>query len=262
MQQEERKKILEKIRKLLKLQDSANKVGSKGEAYAAAQGVHRLLTQYNLCLSDIQDLDGEEEVNLKITESQGISYRDKYGTWRNDLLRVISEYNFCQTLINTYLRKVWIVGEEQNVVVVKNLYDYLVKAFQQLAKDAYSVWAREQQEKNLIIALAPVLEILESSGEKKKYLRSYYKGAVYGLMEQYESMQQTSEETALVVTHNKAIDDFLQNDKTYSGKTCYHRSTKEEFNPQAYMSGKKDGRNISLVPQVKGNVQQQIENRL
>lgn len=260
MTNEERNKILEKIRKLLKLQHSADKVGSKGEAYAAAQGVHRLLTQYNLCLSDLKDLN--DEVDLKIKESRGFSYRDMYGTWKNDLLTVICDNNFCQSLINTHFKKVWIVGEEQNVAIVKNLYDYLVKAFRQLAKDAYMGWVKEIQEDNLIIFVSQVLEYLERTGEKKKYLRSYFKGAVYGLKEQYESMQQTSEETALVVTHNKAIDDFLQNDKTFSGKTCHHRSTNEEFNPQAYISGKKDGRNISLAPQVKENVQQQIENRL
>lgn len=260
MTNEDRNKILEKIRKLLKLQDSANKVGSKGEAYAAAQGVHRLLTQYNLSLADLSDL--EDEPDLKIIKSPGFSYRDNYGTWKNDLLTVICSYNFCKSLINTYLRKVWIVGEEQNVAVVKNLHEYLVKAFQGLAKDAYMAWAKEEQEKNYITSLIVMLKYLEYLGEKKRYFRSYFKGAVYGLNKQYESMQLTSEETALVVTHNKAIDDWLQNDKSYSGKTCYHRSTNEKINYQAYMSGKKDGRNISLAPQVKGNVQQQIENRL
>lgn len=45
---EERDKILLKIRKLVDLAENAKKIGSEGEAYATAQGVHRLLTMYNL----------------------------------------------------------------------------------------------------------------------------------------------------------------------------------------------------------------------
>ncbi|MCI6830104.1 MAG: DUF2786 domain-containing protein, partial [Prevotella sp.] len=43
---EERKRILAKIKKLLALKEGAEKIGSEGEAYAAANGVHRLLTEY------------------------------------------------------------------------------------------------------------------------------------------------------------------------------------------------------------------------
>ena len=55
---EERKRILAKIKKLLALKEGAEKIGSEGEAYAAANGVHRLLTEYNLSMADVMNESG------------------------------------------------------------------------------------------------------------------------------------------------------------------------------------------------------------
>ena len=41
-------KITERIRKLIRLKESATQIGSEGEAHAAAAAVHRLLMEYNL----------------------------------------------------------------------------------------------------------------------------------------------------------------------------------------------------------------------
>ena len=43
-------KITERIRKLIRLKESATQIGSEGEAHAAAAAVHRLLMEYNLSL--------------------------------------------------------------------------------------------------------------------------------------------------------------------------------------------------------------------
>ena len=39
-------KITERIRKLIRLKESATQIGSEGEAHAAAAAVHRLLMDY------------------------------------------------------------------------------------------------------------------------------------------------------------------------------------------------------------------------
>lgn len=46
-------KITERIRKLIRLKESATQIGSEGEAHAAAAAVHRLLMEYNLSLLDL-----------------------------------------------------------------------------------------------------------------------------------------------------------------------------------------------------------------
>ena len=67
-------KITERIRKLIRLKESATQIGSEGEAHAAAAAVHRLLMEYNLSLLD---LAGENPQNrLTACESDRISYKD------------------------------------------------------------------------------------------------------------------------------------------------------------------------------------------
>ena len=46
-------KILEKLRKLMNLKESATALGNEGEANAAAAGITRLLMEYNLTENDI-----------------------------------------------------------------------------------------------------------------------------------------------------------------------------------------------------------------
>lgn len=48
-------KILEKLRKLMNLKESATALGNEGEANAAAAGITRLLMEYNLTENDIPE---------------------------------------------------------------------------------------------------------------------------------------------------------------------------------------------------------------
>ena len=91
-------KITERIRKLIRLKESATQIGSEGEAHAAAAAVHRLLMEYNLSLLD---LAGENPQNrLTACESDRISYKDAAGNiWKRDLMRVLCEYNYCKIFL-------------------------------------------------------------------------------------------------------------------------------------------------------------------
>ena len=133
---EERKRILAKIKKLLALKEGAEKIGSEGEAYAAASGVHRLLTEYNLSMADVMGEDGERK-GPKIEESDGISYASHFGLWKQKLMGIICRYNYCQSIISPLTKQVVIVGQEDNIAVCHQLYDYLVKAFVRLAKEKF-----------------------------------------------------------------------------------------------------------------------------
>lgn len=194
---EERDKILARIRKLLDLQENAEKIGSEGEAYAAAQAVHRLLTLYNLTIDEVPL--GEEKMSIDITETEMFSYANGYGTWKRDLLTVICMFNFCECLQNSFTKRMSIVGEKQNVIIVRQLYDYLVKAFKRLAQ--------EKWETTVTLYGSNIAKRMYGKDKKPLFMKSYYKGAWNGLKEQFDSMQPTSEETALMVVHDKAIKD-------------------------------------------------------
>ena len=248
---EERKRILAKIKKLLALKEGAEKIGSEGEAYAAANGVHRLLTEYNLSMSDVLGEDGERK-GPKIEQSEGISYMSHFGLWKQKLIGIICRYNYCQSIISPRTKQVIIVGQEDNIAVCHQLYDYLVKAFVRLAKEKFLDY---YEIKDIPLSVAR-LQIGEK--ETDEFFHSYYIGVDYGLIKNFESRQPTSDERALVVTHKTAIDDYLKklNVKERRGSVNY-----DELNGNALMEGYRDGKNINLDRQIGGSENLKIGRR-
>lgn len=240
MTMENKEKILDKIKKLLKLQISAESLGNEGEAYAAANAVHRLLTQYNLTLGDISD-DKEQELN--INESDMISYRSVYGSqWKRYLLTLVATNNYCKVILRPYTQHMMIVGQEDNVAVVKSLYVYLVSSFIGLAPRRRAEFAYQLRQEG---------RKLTDRG-KKKFLHSYFIGAVEGLMDNFESHKPTSEETGLMVCHTAAIEEYLSREPSYTGKDFKGKSLLNDLMPEGVFYGKKDGQNISLNRQIQG----------
>lgn len=235
---ESKDKILDKIKKLLKLQSSAESLGNEGEAYAAANAVHRLLTAYNLTLGDIAS-----DVNdrLNIIESEEISYRSPYGSrWKRDLLALVTANNYCKAFVISGRQHMQVVGQEDNVAVIKNLYTYLVSSFTSLAL------RRRVEFDNLLLLEGQRL----TDRGRKKFLHSYFVGAVAGLRENFESHEPTSEENGLIICHNGAIKDFLDKNPNYINQNFKGRESKESLMLEGVFYGHKDGRNISLNRQI------------
>lgn len=67
METEVPNKIVEKLKKLMRLQEGAKKIGSEGEANAAAAAISRLLTQYNLSLMDIDPEERKGTLQIQKT---------------------------------------------------------------------------------------------------------------------------------------------------------------------------------------------------
>lgn len=252
---EERKRILAKIKKLLALKEGAEKIGSEGEAYAAAVGVHRLLTEYNLSMADVLGETGEQS-GPEIMESDGISYASNFGLWKKNLMVVICKYNYCQAVSSVQTKQVYIVGQEDNIAVCHCLFDYLVTAFVRLAKEKFRNFLG-----NFIIAgpATPLSVLKLKFGEKhtNEFFHSYYLGTVQGLRENFEArlLQANSDEHALVRTFNKAIEDFGRK------KGFFRRRGTVEYKVgmvDAYDDGYDDGRNINLDRQLSSRGEQRM----
>ena len=135
----EKENVITKIQKLLKLQYGAEQIGSTGEAYQAAKMVRKLLMEYNLSMSDINTSDGEQK--LTMSKSEELTGSDRYGNhWKFRLLGVIASNNLC----SAYQRvsgKMFVIGTEDNMAIVQEFYNYLVKVFRRLAKEHRNVLA-------------------------------------------------------------------------------------------------------------------------
>ena len=134
----------------------------------------------------------------------------------------------------------FVVGTEDNVVIVKEFYDYLVKVFLRLGKKHLE---KMELEAGLVYGMAVLPENIRT-----KYMHSYLEGVPFGLQENYDSLKPTSAETALVVCHQEAINDYVNSNFEWSKKKT-RKSTRHVYG-DAYALGHADGRNVSLNRQI------------
>ena len=96
-------KILNKLQKLLALQDSAKAIGSAAEAETVAAKINELLLLHNLSLSELRESQKPEE-----RESMGKAdievdklTNKKEGDWVYQLYCVIARHNLCEAIKRT-----------------------------------------------------------------------------------------------------------------------------------------------------------------
>lgn len=251
----EKENVIQKIQKLLKLQYGAESIGSTGEAFQAAKMVKKLLMEYNLSMSDIDTSDGEQK--LTMTKSDELAGSDRYGNhWKFQLLGVIASNNLC----SAYKRvsgKMFVIGTEDNVAIVQEFYNYLVKVFRRLAKEHWERKCKEWEQQGYNVEYI----LFADKTVENKFFRSYLEGVPVGLQENYDSLKPTSAETALVVCHQEAIDEYVKGNFTMNDKKPRTRTRK--IYGDAYNLGAADGRAVSLNRQIaqtpkEGNLFQNI----
>lgn len=229
---------LQKIRKLLKLQYGAEKIGNSGEAFQAAKMVRKLLMEYNLSLSDIQE--EEQQQAARIVETDPLSYADQYGvSWKQNLLMIICRYNLCSLIVCPRRKQMNIVGTEANTIVVREFYEYLLQVFRRLSMERLNAAQNEYLGTGRFM----------TEPRKKDFLRSYLEGVSRGLQENYESRQPTSEETGLVLCHQQLIKDYMASKSI--GKARRGRATK--VRSDGFDAGFNDGRDVNLNHQITAN---------
>ena len=238
----EKENVITKIQKLLKLQYGAEQIGSTGEAYQAAKMVRKLLMEYNLSMSDIDTSEGEQK--LTMSKSEELSGSDRYGNhWKFQLLGVIASNNLC----SAYKRvsgKMFVIGTEDNVAIVQEFYNYLVKVFRRLAKEHWERKCKEWEQQGYNVEYI----LFADNTVMNKFFRSYLEGVPVGLQENYDSLKPTSAETALVVCHQEAIDEYVKENFTMNDRKPRTRTRK--IYGDAYNLGAADGRAVSLNRQI------------
>ena len=164
-----RDKILEKLRKLMNLKESAKALGNEGEAHAAA-GIARLLMEYNLSEEDIPEQEKLE--NPVIAEEIPYKVEMSNCVWYNFLVSTVCEYNMCRSLIVSRPKnyrmvrdKFQIIGRKKNVEVVLYLISFLAHQFVIIGKRKYPNYK---------------YECIRKYGITPKTLAMYMKSFLYG----------------------------------------------------------------------------------
>jgi hypothetical protein len=203
------KEILAKIHKLQTLANGASAIGSIAEAEAATLAIARLLDKYNLSLFDMDNNKAGTGINIDIDFFGDIPARE---TWKQHLLTVLSEFNYCRAIINSN-KHIQVVGTEANALVVIDLFNMLQSVYRYAAKQ---------------------------SKIRKPEISSFMFGCVAGLHARLEQEAQASvtHTTDLVRCYDVKIADFLAH---YGIKTRKERNRKVDYD--SFAAGYATGRN-------------------
>ena len=201
-------KILNKLRKLTALQQSARELGNEGEANAAAAGISRLLTEYNLSLNDIP----ENEKPSDPVDIEDIPVYKPYSQykWQTNLIVTLSHFNYTYSLQSLHYNekkhkgeKIFqIVGRKKNREVVSYLYSFLCHKFVTIGRQKY-----EGYKLNYIKSTGltpPTLTV---------YMKSFLQGCVSGLWKKLEEERSSFGKNiiALVQSTESEINKYMEN---------------------------------------------------
>lgn len=119
MTEELRKKMIDKVRKLLALATSAN----ENEAALAAEKAQAILAEYNLDLSEVKSIDHDEDEDVEIMVGGVTSKRP----WRRPLAQAVAQMYFCTYFYQGIGKKEQhsFVGSKANTQVATMMFQYL-----------------------------------------------------------------------------------------------------------------------------------------
>lgn len=238
--------ILDKLASLKNLRDNP---GTPGEAAASAAALQRLLFKHNLSLADIELHETSTAARQDYTKEQydlGQRQDDTNGNWRKTLMFVLCDVNFCRYIRHGNGRRVTIIGKEQNIAVVKGMFEYLVREIKRLTIRDWRA------------AFPDTYGQLNNTATEFSWKRSFREGAVSTVQGRlYAQLREDTVEanvsregsgTALVVQSKQQVENavtrFFPNLKSGRG----YGGGRTDFD--AYDSGRQAGKEVNLNKQV------------
>lgn len=133
MENFDKEKIVDKIRKLLALSTSSN----EHEAALALENANKLLLKYNLEMSDI-----DEQVNLNGIVEDVVAESGRIMTWKLQLITSLLDLNNCKIIISSVIgaeKKLKAIGRKCNIEVSMAMYDYVTQTMERKLKKEHVV---------------------------------------------------------------------------------------------------------------------------
>lgn len=130
--------VIDKLRKLMAMQESAKKIGNIEEAQAFAAKAQELLTKYKLEMTDVEYAEQEtaEPVMGEFFSAQellSLSVKKRHDNWIGMLVNAVAEANFCQVIRERRTNSFTVVGRATDRATTKNLFEYLSRACIEMA---------------------------------------------------------------------------------------------------------------------------------
>ena len=213
-------KIIERVKKLLSLANSNN----ANESESAMLKAQELMAKYKL---SIKDVDVKEKNNEVVDVVSDFEYTIR-SQWKGTVALVIAENFGCDVYAHVVYKngrknklKVCFIGEEENVEIVKIVYEYALKVCDERIKKIQ----KDYKKKGLSTTGIP---------------QSYGIGFATGLKAKYSEQLKTNQDWGLVVVKSKDVIEYTKN-KNLSKSNARTRYRENEH----YSSGYTDGKNFT-----------------
>lgn len=157
--------LLKKIQGLLRLEESAKKVGSMEEAANASGKIRDILMKHNLDLFTVEQASKKKKTEIvhKLYDLEELMQSHE-GTWISNLLTIVAKYNLCDVLIRGRTTERWLIGTETNIEVTWYTVAQLSNRLRLSGREAFKTY--------------------EGKEKRNTYLRGYYIGANSGIQQQ------------------------------------------------------------------------------
>lgn len=221
-------KVLEKVKKLLRLAD-ISRGATPAEAATAAAKAQALLLEHNLCIEDVGDLHKDEKPEEIGREIFGLDATYQTATWHSRLMYRIARPLLCRSVYYLAEQRVSLIGKPSNVAVVKYLYGYLYRQIEAMAVEYQDNWRKKTRERDGCVSPN------DSARAKKDFCFGCVDIVGDRLDEQYtKTSTSTNNSRALVVVSDKALQKAVEK---------YHpKTTKQKENRQHDMTSRLAGR--------------------
>lgn len=250
--------ILAKLKKLQRLYEGAKAINSEAEAQNAAVKIQNLLTQYNLSMADLEAVpDNEQKTNVTEERLGSDWWRKCGGAWDQVLIAGICKYNYCYAITSQSVRycinrngnevrektqKYIIIGEPQNVEVVKWLFNILADQLYKLALKRYQEYLNDDGQAVMRVFMG------EKRMHRGTFLRSYLTGAAIGVKaklkeERERELQAQVQVSALVLRTDQKINDYVAEKFPNLGKG----GLAHIGSSYAMALGQEDGRKVNIT---------------
>ncbi len=233
---EGRKTIIERVQKLLDLEQGAKAIGSLEEAANAAEKAQKLLMKHNLEMADIAAHDPNQAQKMGRATFQDVVAQKNEGQWIYRLYYVLAEHNFCDIVYTAFIddngkknKYVNLIGTKDNVQVVKFLADQLEPRLRVLEKEAWKTGRLYGEKRNA-------------------FRRGYFMGAAQGIGAQLadakkKMMRESDQVYGLVVANDQALAQAVSELFPHLKKGRRSRGLSAQIGGSM---GYNDGKNISI----------------
>ncbi len=148
----QREKLIDKLAKMKAQQESEGAIGQSEAAEAFATAISRMMMDHVINESEIEaarnrDDDPVVEIRVNLSAFKIDSKRTRIA-WQEQLARTVSKAHLCKFLVRVRSNDIWFVGTRPHAMVAEHAWGTLVRAAQDLCKNAYYHYGMEDYATN------------------------------------------------------------------------------------------------------------------